>query len=537
MCIDHSLHIKSKSLFIILLLTLTALSSSAQTNYNLSNLAFFDGEPYIAVNPANQNNVIAGWMRMRADGKIWIATKSSFDQGQTWSSIQYMPHDTIINGSADVSIAFHSSGTAYLSWINFRTSPDTSGAIFVSKSLDGGLTWGTANNVIDGTDKPDLPFDRPWIAVDNSGGPNDGVVFVTSMSAYWYVGQHHIYLRTSADGGASWSAIKQIDTTGYSVGSLTVSYGGISIGSNGRAYIAFISYDVSVSPVVNYYSITSTDLGNTFNRNKIGRVFLGPGADFTKGWSLKANPAIAENAVLAWVDNRNGDYDILLSKTVDGGMNWSTPLKVNDDTTNNGVIQDMVWCDFSPSGKLGVTWKDRRLNGTSATVPFDIYAAVSTDNANTFSPNFRVTNVSSPYFAISQGNSFLGCAMSDSSMLMNWGDYRNSPDWNIYFDKKELSTITSIRDLTKAPEYSLNIFPNPSNDAIQVSFALPAKYSHVEMILFNSVGQIVKEVPLTRNPLGRYSTEIDISKFQKGVYYLFIKNNHSYIRSKRFIKN
>ena len=186
MCIDHSLHIKSKSLFIILLLTLTALSSSAQTNYNLSNLAFFDGEPYIAVNPANQNNVIAGWMRMRADGKIWIATKSSFDQGQTWSSIQYMPHDTIINGSADVSIAFHSSGTAYLSWINFRTSPDTSGAIFVSKSLDGGLTWGTANNVIDGTDKPDLPFDRPWIAVDNSGGPNDGVIFVTSMSAYWY---------------------------------------------------------------------------------------------------------------------------------------------------------------------------------------------------------------------------------------------------------------------------------------------------------------------------------------------------------------
>ena len=77
---------------------------------------------------------------------------------------------------------------------------------------------------------PIFPLTDHGLQWTTAEGPNDGVVFVTSMSAYWYVGQHHIYLRTSADGGASWSAIKQIDTTGYSVGSLTVSYGGISIG-------------------------------------------------------------------------------------------------------------------------------------------------------------------------------------------------------------------------------------------------------------------------------------------------------------------
>jgi len=56
---------------------------------------------------------------------------------------------------------------------------------------------------------------------------------------------------------------------------------------------------------------------------------------------------------------------------MDGGSNWSTPIRVNDDPKNNGVVQDMVWADFSPSGSLGISWRDRRLSGTSDTVPFD----------------------------------------------------------------------------------------------------------------------------------------------------------------------
>ncbi len=73
---------KSKLLLHFLLLMIIPKISSAQTNLNLSNLQGFDGEPYIAVNPANQNNIIAGWMRGRLDGKIWIATKASFDKGK-----------------------------------------------------------------------------------------------------------------------------------------------------------------------------------------------------------------------------------------------------------------------------------------------------------------------------------------------------------------------------------------------------------------------------------------------------------------------
>ena len=528
---------KQKLLHIILLLFVTHGITSAQTNSNLSNLLSFDGEPYIAVNPANQNNIIAGWMRLRADGKIWIATKASFDKGQTWSAINFMPHDTTINGSADVSIAFHNSGVAYLSWINFRQTPDTAGAVFVSKSTDGGLTWGTPNKVIGSSDLPDNPFDRPWVAVDNSGGANDGTVFVTSMTAYWVVGQHHIYLRTSTDGGLTWSTIKQIDTTTYSVGSLTSSYGGISIGKDGRAYIAFISYDVSASPFIRYYSITTTNLGVTFQRNVIGTAFISGGSGFTRAWSIDANPTLNGNAVLTWVDNRNGDYDILLSKTTNGGLSWSAPIRVNDDAINNGIDQDMVWADFSPSGKLAVAWRDRRLNGIGSTVPFDIYCAISSDSANSFSSNYRATSVSNPYFLVPQGNSFIGCAMSDSSVYLNWGDYRNSPDWDIYFNKTDISSlITAVNNSSPNNQSTIELFPNPADNSIWVSFGLPSNVSHAEIIIFNSLGQAMKKSNISITQSEKYTQQIDISDLSAGIYYLFIKSNNSYYRNITFIK-
>lgn len=509
----------------------------SQTNYNLSNLLSFDGEPYIAVNPTNQSNIVAGWMRVRSDGKIWIATKASFDKGQTWGTINFMPHDSIINGSADVSIAFHNSGVAYISWINFRTSPDTAGAVFVSKSINGGLTWGAPSKVIDGIDSPDLPFDRPWIAVDNSGGVNDGTVFVTTMSAYWFVGQHHIYLRTSSDGGLTWSTIKQVDNTAYSVGSLTSSYGGISIGSDGKAYIAFISYDVSSSPFVRYYSVTTSDAGSTFQRNIIGNVFISGGSDFTKAWCIKANPVYNGNAILTWIDNRNGDYDILLSKTNDGGISWSAPIRVNDDPINNGIVQDMVWADFSTSGKLALAWKDRRLSGTGSSVPFDIYAAVSNDTADTFSTNYRITTVSNPYFLVPQGNSFIGCSISDSAVYVNWGDYRNSPDWDIYFNKTDLSDLfTSVAEHSKDNSSTISVFPNPALNSISFSLNLSSANFPFEIVIFSSIGQIVKSIQCINNQSAEYSKEIDISDFSEGLYFLYLKNNGTFLGSGTFVK-
>ncbi|MFH0866963.1 MAG: exo-alpha-sialidase [Bacteroidota bacterium] len=525
---------KSIQLFIIILFSAITGITSAQTNYNLSDLSFSDGEPYIAVNPANQNNIIAGWMRLRLDGKIWIATRASFDKGQTWSVIGFMPHDTFINNSADVIIAFHNSGIAYLSYVDYRTSPDSAGGVFLSISTDGGLTWDAPNKVFDKNETPDMPIDRPWIAVDNSGGVNDGTVFVTSMSAYFYDGQHHIYLKTSADSGVSWSTMKQVDDSLFSVGPFKVSYAPVSVGGEGKVYIAYMSY-VSLF-VKKFYIATTTDMGNTFQIYDAGDVY--PAFAKLPAYTLSADPVNNGHVILSWCDTRFGDLDVLLSKSTDGGQTWATPVRMNDDTVNNGIVQDQVWADFSPSGNLAVAWRDRRLNGAGLNVPFDIYTTLSTDAANTFSPNYRVTTVSSPYSAVTCCNSFIGVAAADSSIYMNWGDYRNGTDWDVYFNKTDIATlITSANDVSPAVQSSFDIFPNPANNSIQVSFSSPSSKINSEIIIFNSLGQVMKIIPVSLNQSGIYSKQIDISHFPYGGYYLFIKSDNSFSGNRMFFKS
>ncbi len=214
---------KTKLALILISFLLPVIISAQANDLNLSNLGSFDGEPALAVNPANPDNIIAGWMRLRIDRKMWIATRASFDGGASWGKYTFLPHIDTAYSSADVSIAFHNSGIAYLSYIDVDWS-DTTATVFVAKSPDGGLSWETPAPVFHSSDTPDKPIDRPWIAVDNSGGPNDGAIYVTAMSLYFdTIYPHHVYLKTSTDGGTTWSGIVQVDDSLHSVGVLPIS--------------------------------------------------------------------------------------------------------------------------------------------------------------------------------------------------------------------------------------------------------------------------------------------------------------------------
>ena len=506
-----------KSLFLTILFLLFASSLKAE-NINLSSLGGFDGEPYIAVNPTNPKNIIAGWMRGRLDGRIWIAVKSSFDEGNTWSNVQFMPHDNDLNGSADVSIAFNRNGVAFLSYIDFRQTPDTAGAVLVVSSIDGGKNWSEPVNVFDMKDKPDLLIDRPWIAVDNSGGANDGTIYLTSMSAYWYIGQHHIYLKTSTDNGKTWSPIKQIDNEEFTVGLMTKSYAAISIGADGTAYLAYHTYDTTAAKIVRIYYATTNDLGNTFQRGVITNAFYlkANTGDFTKAYCLAADAFRNGNVAITWIDDRYGDADVFLKKSTDYGKTWTLPLRVNDDSTKNGIQQDQVWMNYSLNGNLAIAWRDRRLSGKGDTVSFSIYSTISTDGGDNFAPNKLMSTISSPYLDLPKGNSFIGVAMSNNSMHSTWADLRTG-DIEIYYSNREL--VTSVEE-THILSDGINVFPNPSNSFIIIDFDksifVPNYYEIYEL-----TGNIVKKEKLD-------NFQVDISKLIEGAYLIKLFNEDEY---------
>ncbi|MFZ1729730.1 MAG: exo-alpha-sialidase [Bacteroidota bacterium] len=467
--------------------------SYAQTfNRNVSDLVGFDGEPSIAVNPVNQNNVVAGWMRLRLDGRIWIAVRTSFDGGATWTPMQFLPHAAQDYGSADVSIAFHRTGIAYLSYVDFRMSPDTVGGVYLVHSTDGGLSWSSPREVVSTNDRPDLPIDRPWIAVDNSGGTYDGTVYVSSMSAYWFPGEHHMYVRSTQDRGVTWSTLYQVDDSAFSPGLMTKAYGAISVGADGRVYTAFMSYDTKASPLIRILSATTTDAGATWRRSLLTNVSLSKSiTGYTAGYCVAADPSRAGHAVLAWIDERYGDIDVLLKHTTDGGATWSLPVRINDDPTGNGVGQDLVWAQFAPAGLLAIVWRDRRMNGAGLTVPSDIYGTISRDGGYSFPENQRLSTASSPYMALGCCNSFLGVALTDSSIITDWSDYRSN-DWEVYVHTASMTVSVNESTASKLPGGMLeHNYPNPFSESTVIAYSLPS-LENITLKIYDTLGRHIE---------------------------------------------
>lgn len=516
-----------KTISAIFFLFAVAANNLGQTDMNISNLVSFDGEPTIAINPTNSNNIIAGWMRLRLDGKFWIATRASFDGGTTWSPINFLPHDTAIYQSADVTIQFHRTGIAYLSYVDWDafTTPDTAGAVFISKSTDGGLSWSTPNKIIDYTEIPGFPFDRPWLSIDNSGGPNDGTIYFTCMNLYSYTGQHHIYFRSSADSGTTWSNIKQVDDSLFSPGVITVSYAPISVGADGKVYITYMSYDASISPFVRLYIATTTDTGNTFQRFVVDNVF--PAYQKLPFYTIAADPVNSGHVIVSWCDTRYGDLDVLLSKSTDGGQIWTIPVRINDDPVNNKIVQDQVWSAFSPTGELALAWRDRRMGDTSSLSPFDIYAAVSLDGGNSFNSNIRLSSTSSLNQSLPCCNSFIGLGLTDSILIADWGGYQGDTllIWDIYVNK--ISILTAIETETFDVDFALQVFPNPANSEIIIQCSFPQRQI-TGIKIYNVFGKEV-ETKIIRNSNGFI---IRSSNLVAGIYFLKIITNNLLITKK-----
>ena len=174
--------------FSLLFLFLFRFTTAQPANTNISNSILFDGEPFLAINPANNQNLAVAWMGLQFSSgqfRIAIKTRASFDGGSTWSPVNSLPHFGSGYGSADPSLAFDRNGLLYACYIDYRESPD-SGGIYVARSFDGGLTWDTPSLAFDMYDDPvKRPIDRPWLVVDKSSTPNFGTLYITTKPAPW----------------------------------------------------------------------------------------------------------------------------------------------------------------------------------------------------------------------------------------------------------------------------------------------------------------------------------------------------------------
>lgn len=527
-----------KTLLSVFIFLISLQIFSQPANINISNTTVFGGEPYLAINPTNPNNIVIAWMALDVTTgfRMTIKSKVSFDGGQTWGSPFNQPHMSSTWGSADVSMAFRKNGTLYLCYIDYRQSPD-SGGVYITHSNNGGVTWTTPTRAWNANteDPTKLPLDRPWLAVDNSTATTQGMFYVTTKPAPWIPAPNRAYLKSSKDSGAIWSNYRYVDTTNYLIGSLIQApMTALCVAADGALCLAYPSYVASQSVFPKIFFAKSYNKGGTFSRYDL---LVNPSSvpspnNYKLGYNLCANPNNANQIAACFVGNNLGDPDVYVSTTNNGGVTWNTPVRANDDALSNGKAQDLVWATYSSNNKLLAVWRDKRNGtGTGYYQPSDVYCAVSLNNGASFQSNIRLSNVSAAHDTIltQNGNDFLSCALNNDTIYATWGDVRTGK-LNIYFTKTSIATGLGFEPILLNGEDapSVLVYPNPTSDKLMISVR-DEKTKQISVSIVNSEG---KEIFKTE---GKNNFDVNLKQLPAGIYFARVFEGDKLIRNLKVV--
>ena len=340
-------------------------------------------EPAIAVNPANPQQVVGVFQDN-------VHASYSQDAGHTWQPAENVdPKNYRISG--DVSVAFDNLGHAFVCYIafdklgtvNYWAHGATRNGIFVRRSLDGGKTWEADHiPVAEQTSSPGIPFeDKPVIVADNSKSRYGGNLYVGWTR--WRLTDSQMVLSRSTDDGKTWSQPIEIDA-----------HPGLPRDDNGAAE----GFDGVVGPDGKLYAIwsqddsimftTSRDGGKTFSHahaviHTAPIMFAIDTLERANGFPQIAIDPKSKRLYVTWSDYRNGDIDIFVATSDDGGKHWTEPIRVNNDPVHNGAEQFFQWLAVDPAdGSVDVIFYDRR--GDPQNRKQIVVLARSTDGGRTF---------------------------------------------------------------------------------------------------------------------------------------------------------
>jgi hypothetical protein len=360
-------------------------------------------ETTIAINPTDPSNLIGGANDAR-EGSWGAGYYVSSDGGATWSD-GLMPFRKY-NNQGDPVTAFCGDGTALFAYLDYVGAYQPH-RLVVARSTDKGSTWLGPGVVYEGS----LQFaDKPWMAC----APDEGS-YANRAYVSWtmFGGGGGIRIEYSDDYGQTWEGQETISGGGGVQGSV------IAAGRDGRVWVFWLGPS-------GIEFARSTNGGGTWDAwDTASDVVSISGTSFRRN----SHPAAAldvsggahdGNLYVVWADAREGDPDILFTRSTDGGATWEEARRINDDPVGNGLDQFFPWIAVDEQGDVHVMWHDRRDDARNERM--HVYVTTSRDGGVTFDRNLRVTDVPSDgtltgflgdYAAITAGGGVIAPMWSD----------------------------------------------------------------------------------------------------------------------------
>ena len=415
-------------------------------------------EPHIAVNPVNPMNMVAGSNDYSSpDSDAWTGYYWTFDGGKRWERnlIPGYPSGPVsaltgFEASGDPVVAAGPDGEFYFAGIAFkRTAPSLgrASAIFVAKSTDGGRTFGQVAMVAQSLTQGTF-HDKEWIAVDCSDGPGRGNVYCV-WAMFQPYGSQMVFSK-STDGGRTWTRPPRVlsDILGLE---FQLQGAQIVVDGDGVVHITWIDF-----AGMQHRYVRSTDQGDSFSDPvDIGSVTEIPYELPNGGYRTPTLPALAVDLTggpmdgslyLTWNDYRNGNADVMMIASHDGGSTWTDAVLVNDDGEGSDADQFFPSITVGGNGTVCVSFYDRRDDPNNTLLM--VYHAQSVDGGETFLPNIPITDVQFDGNAaggrrkggVFSGTPFMGdytgSATSEGFVISIWCDCRNgtpdTPNSDIY---------------------------------------------------------------------------------------------------------
>lgn len=333
------------------------------------------GEPYIAVNPLDPKNQVCAYninsFYYTLNGIDWIRGNVPF---------------TGYRVAGDPCMTFDGLGNLFYLTMYEDLNGNVIGNV-VGKSTNKGVSFiNYVSAFVAGSN------DKPWIVADQTGGP---------FANYIYVGQWQpgsgMKITRSTNGGASY-------TSPVSVSGNQGAY--VTIGPNGATPGGYVYFGCITSNNISFYR--SGDGGATFNSlgNAVSGI-AGPGTQYNGRWTVKSTHIRTDYFPRMAADNSNSSTrgyvyityaanpvgpdlaDIYLIRSTNYGVNWSAPVRVNDDASTSDQWMPTIAVDKN-SGKIFLSWYDSRNDPNNLLT--ELYGTTSTDGGLTFAPNSKIAN-------------------------------------------------------------------------------------------------------------------------------------------------
>jgi hypothetical protein len=418
-------------------------------------------EEQVVINPLGKDIVVAVWRDFRF-GYRRVGVGYSFDGGKSWKDTLFEIAPGTLDWHSDPGLTVDKNGNYYAVVLGV----DPSGAmseIEVLKSTDRGVNWSLPTIAV----PPSVEAfeDKELMTCDRTGSPYSGNLYIAWTRFTGSLSQ--IYFIRSIDGGNSFSEPKLIGDLS------SVQWPVPAVGPDGEVYVAWVGFspralklDKSTNGGVNFgadrtiqtLSLTSS----TINGGIL--VFAYPAMDVDI-----SNSPYRGNVYISYPDyGADGSLDMFFTRSTNVGVNWSTKMRINDDPLGDRADQFHPWLSVDQKGVISVIFYDRRNDPNNYLM--DVYLTQSFDGGLTFTPNKRLTTVSSDPRAAVLASEYRTVSLKMPAGLI--GEYIGLYTWDSYLNAVWTDTREGNQNVyTTAlryyqPPFAFSLLMPPHQDSI-----------------------------------------------------------------------